>query len=139
MMNERVKVTCEWNFYDEHERLLRGPLFNAVSPDGAAAIAAMLEGVSSPYLVIGSDTTAGWVITEVFRKAVSSVTREGPLVRFRTQLLTTEAVGDYQKASIHINGTAVAGTGTMLNLLTQPFSHGPYLLTIEAKFMVTGG
>lgn len=139
MMDEQVRVTCEWNFYDENERLLAGPFSNSVSPDGAEAIAALLEAVSAPYLVIGSDTTSGWVITEVFRKACSSVTREGALVRFRTQLLTTEAVGDYEKASIYINGTSVSGTGTMLNLLVQSFSHGAYLLTIEAKFTVAGG
>ena len=50
------------------------------------------------------DTAPGYVITEVFRKPVSVVTRDDNVVRFRTQLLSTEGNGDHQKPAIFVEG-----------------------------------
>lgn len=135
-----LNVKCEWFIYDESGRLLRGPLINFVTAAGLAAIAGAIETLTTPYLVIGDDTAAGETITETYRKAVSSVTRDGPIVRFRTQLLSGEGNGDHEKASIFINATGTAGTGTMLNLLVQPWSKtSAQILTVEAKFTVANG
>lgn len=136
----KVRVKCDWYFYDQGGRLLQGPLSNWVTSAGLAAIAALLEGVSSPYLVIGDDTTAGETITETYRQAVSSVTRDGPIVRFRTQLLAGDGNGDHQKACIYTGASAVPGTGTMLNLLVAPWSKtSAMILTVEARFSLANG
>lgn len=136
----KVKVKCDWYFYDENGRLLMGPLSNWVTVAGLATIAALLENVSAPYLVIGDDTAAGETITETYRQAVSSVTRDGPIVRFRTQLLAADGNGDHQKACIYTGASAVPGSGTMLNLLVQPWSKtSSMVLTVEARFTLADG
>lgn len=135
-----VKVKCDWYFYDQDGRLLMGPLSNWVTVAGLATIAALLGNVSAPYLVIGDDTASGETITETYRQAVSSVTRDGPIVRFRTQLAAADGNGNHQKACIFTGGTAVAGTGTMLNLLVAPWSKtSSMVLTVEARFTVADG
>ncbi len=134
-MDEKFSVKGEWYF--EHNGLIEGPFFNGFPPAGLAKIAEKIQGFSAPYLVIGDDTASGYTITEAFRKAVSAITRSGNIIRFRTQLLPTEANGNHQKVSLYIEGTGVAGTGTMLNLLKQPWSKaGNTTLTVECRITV---
>jgi len=138
-MDDRFKVEAEWYFEHENGPTL-GPFFNSFPAAGLAKLAECIENFSSPYLVIGDDAAAGYIITEVFRKPVSAITRTGNLVRFRTQLLTTEANGDHQKVCIYVEGTDVEGTGTMLNLLKQPWSKADNtVLTVECKITVQQG
>lgn len=137
-MDDLIKVTGEWYFqYDDGPVL--GPFFNGFPAAGLAKIAECIEGFSAPFLVIGDDADAGYVITEVFRKAVSLVSRDGAVVRYRTQLLSAEAIGNHEKVSLFVEGTATAGTGTMLNLLTQSWSKASgSVVTVEVKITVQG-
>lgn len=115
-------------------------LENHITAAGLGKIAAAIAAFSSPYLVLGTDTTAGDTITEGYRKPVSAITRDGALVRFRTQLLSGEANATWQKAAIFIEGSGVSGTGTMLNVLTSPISKSSnILLTVEAKITAQNG
>jgi len=137
-MDDKLGLKGEWYF--EHEDGTReGPFFNSFPPEGLADIAELLAGASAPYLVVGDDAVAGYAITEVFRKPVSAVTRSGALVRFRTQLLTSECNGDHSKACIYLYGADTPGTGRMLNMLTQPWSKaaGNTSLTVECRVTVS--
>ena len=118
----------------------KGRFSNFITTAGLAKIAQLaLENIAAPYLVIGDDTATGETIAEVFRKDVSARTRSGAVVRFRTQLLPGEANGTHQKVAIYVEGTAVAGTGTMLNLLKQSWSKAVNTaLTVECKITVQG-
>ena len=135
-MDEKFKCIGEWYFrYDDGPTL--GPFFNGFPLAGLAKIAEQIQGFLSPYLVVGDDTEAGYTITEVFRKRVSVITRDGPVIRFRTQLLQTECNGDHQKVSLFVEGSDTPGTGTMLNLLKQPWSKaGNTALTVECRITV---
>lgn len=137
MLNEMIPVKCDWFFYWGDAET--GPHPNAITPAGYEIVASGIEGLSSPYLVIGDDADAGFTITEVFRKAVSYVARDGNVIRFRTVLLPSEANGDHQKASIFYGASGGAGTGTMFNLLKQPYTKtSNAVLTIEARVTVGG-
>lgn len=137
-MEHKLKLKSEWYFeYDDGR--VEGPFFNDFSPEGLAKIAELLQVASSPYLVIGDDTSPGFVITEVFRKPVSVVTRDNNVVRFRTQLLSTEANGDHQKTCIYVEASDTPGTGVMLNLLNQLWSKtNMMILTVECRITVEG-
>ena len=139
-VDEQINITCEWTFTDLVTGQVYGPFSNAVAPTGAASVAALLALISAPYLVIGDDTAAGWTITEIFRKACSSVVASGATVTFTTQLTSSEAnsASNHEKWSIYTGATAVAGTGTMLNLLRQAFSKtSSMILSVEAAFTVS--
>lgn len=137
-MDDLIKVTGEWYFqYDDGP--VQGPFFNGFPAAGLAKIAECIEDFSAPYLVIGDDTDAGYVITEVFRKAVSLVSRDGAVVRYRTQLLSAEANGNHEKVSLFVEGTATAASGTMLNLLRQSWNKAAgSVVTVEVKITVQG-
>ena len=137
-MDDRIKLKSEW-FFEYEDRRIEGPFLNSFSPEGLAKIAELLRGVSSPYLVIGDDTSPGFVITEVFRKPVSVVTRDDNVVRFRTQLLSTEANGDHQKTCIYVEASDTPGTGVMLNMLRQLWSKtNMMILAVECRITVQG-
>ncbi len=132
-----IKLKGEWFF--EYDGLRVGPFFNSFPTDGLAKIAEQIQVFSSPYLVVGDDTAPAYAITEVFRKPVSAVTRDANLVRFRTQLLTSECNGDHQKTCIYVEAADGPGTGMMLNMLTQPWSKASNTtLTIECRITVQG-
>ena len=137
-MDDRIKLKSEW-FFEYGDRRIEGPFLNSFSPEGLAKIAELLRGASSPYLVIGDDTSPGFVITEVFRKPVSVVTRDDNVVRFRTQLLTSEGNGDHQKTCIYVEASDTPGTGVMLNLLNQLWSKtNMMILAVECRITVEG-
>lgn len=137
-MDERMKLKAEWYFeYEDGSR--HGPFFNSFPPEGLAKIAERVEMFSSPYLVVGDDVEEGFAIDEVFRKPVSAVTRDANIVRFRTQLLTSEGNGDHQKTCIFIGASNSPGTGTMLNMLRQLWTKTDrMLLTVECRITVQG-
>jgi hypothetical protein len=135
-MNDKIKLIGEWYF--ECNGIREGPFFNAFPPEGLEDVAALIHDVPSPFLVVGDDTAAGFAITEVFRKPVSAVTRDQALVRFRTQLLTSECNGDHQKACIYTRAANTPETGRLLNMLTQPWSKtAQMILTVECKITVS--
>ena len=137
-MDDNLKVISEWYFEYEDGTVL-GPFFNSFPPEGLAKIAELLQVASSPYLVIGDDTAPGFTITEAFRKPVSVVTRDDNVVRFRTQLLSTEANGDHQKTCIFIEASDTPGTGVMLNMLRQLWSKtNLMILAVECRITVEG-
>ncbi len=137
-MDSKLKIKSEW-FFEHEDGRVEGPFFNDFSPEGLAKIADLLQAASSPYLVIGDDTAPGFTITEVFRKPVSVVTRDDNVVRFRTQLLSTEANGDHQKTCIFIEASDTPGTGVMLNMLRQLWSKtNLMILTVECRITVEG-
>lgn len=135
-MNEKLKVKGEW-YFEYPDGYTIGPCTNFITTAGLAKIAERIKGFSAPYLVIGDDTVPGETIHEIFRKPVSVVTRSGNLVRYRTELLPSEANGDHQKVSIFVEGADTAGTGTMLNILQQSWSKADNMvLTVECKITV---
>ncbi len=137
-MNDNIKVKGEWYFEYENGSI-EGPFSNFITTAGLAKIAELLAGASAPFLVVGDDTADGETINEIFRKPVSAVTRSGALIRYRTQLLTSECNGDHQKVSIYLEAAENAGTGTMLNLLKQPWSKaGNTTLTVECRITIQG-
>ncbi|MZP28683.1 hypothetical protein GTO91_02980 [Heliobacterium undosum] len=134
----KVNVKGEW-FFEYSDGTIKGPLNNFITQAGFGLIAQNIGLLPSPYLVIGDDTAPGETIAELLRKPVSSVSQSGNQVRFRTQLLPGEANGDHRKVSIFVGATDVAGTGTMLNLLVQPWSKSANtVLTVEARITVKG-
>ena len=134
---DSVKIKGEWFFIYE-DGTSAGPLGNFMTGAGLAKVAQWIEEAIGAYLVVGDDAAPGETITEVFRKAVSAVTRTAALVRFRTQLLASECNGSHEKVCIFINGSATPGTGTMLNLLKQPWSKaGNTALTVECRITVS--
>jgi hypothetical protein len=137
-MDSKLKIKSEW-FFEYEDRRIEGPFLNSFSPEGLAKIAELLRGASSPYLVIGDDTASGFVITEVFRKPVSVVTCDDNVVRFRTQLLTSEGNGDHQKTCIFVEAADSPGTGVMLNMLRQLWSKtNLMILAVECRITVEG-
>ena len=137
-MDSKLKIKSEW-FFEHEDGSREGPFYNSFSPEGLAKIAELLQVASSPYLVIGDDTSPGFVITEVFRKPVSVVTRDDNVVRFRTQLLSTEGNGDHQKTCIFIEASDTPGTGVMLNMLRQLWSKtNLMILAVECRITVQG-
>ena len=133
---DSIGIKGEW-FFEYGDGTAIGPLDNFMTGAGLAKVAQWIEEAAGAYLVVGDDTAPGETITEVFRKAVSSVTRTAALVRFRTQLLAGECNGDHEKVCIYIGGSATPGTGTMLNLLKQPWSKaGNTALTVECRITV---
>lgn len=140
---ESIKVTGEWRFI-EHDAATgelvsdSGWLKNFITGAGLQLIASEIENMNSPYLVIGSDTAPGEVITEVYRQSVSVVVRSGTLVRFRTVILAANGNGNHNKACLFYGATASAGTGTMFNLLKQPFTKtSNTVMTVEVKITVS--
>lgn len=134
---EGMKITCEWSFFDERDCLVYGPWTNDISPAGIALVAQAISAFTGVYLAVGDDSAAGFTMTEVFRKAVSTVNASAALVRFRTVLKPDECNGTHTKASIFIGGTAVADTGTMFNLLSKTWSKDiSEYLTVEAKVTI---
>ena len=133
---DRLNLKAEW-YFEYGNGDVRGPFYNSFSPDGLAKVAEGIQNFSSPYLVIGDDTAPGYVITEVFRKPVSVVTRDNNLVRFRTQLLSTEGNGDHQKTCIYVEASDTPGTGVMLNMLRQLWSKTDLnILAVECRITV---
>ena len=137
-MDSKLKLKSEW-YFEYQDGSVKGPFLNSFPPAGLAKTAELLQAASSPYLVIGDDTSPGFVITEVFRKPVSVVTRDNNVVRFRTQLLTSEGNGDHQKTCIFIEASDTPGTGVMLNMLRQLWSKtNLMILAVECRITVEG-
>ena len=135
----RLNLRAEW-YFEYGNGDVRGPFYNSFSPAGLAKVAEGIQNFSSPYLVIGDDTAPGYVITEVFRKPVSVVTRDDNVVRFRTQLLSTEGNGDHQKTCIFVEAADSPGTGVMLNMLRQLWSKtNLMILAVECRITVQEG
>lgn len=136
-MEDNLKIKSEW-FFEYEDGSIQGPFINSFPPAGLARVAELIHGTSSPYLVLGDDTAEGFVITEVYRKPVSLVTRDDNVVRFRTQLLTSEGNGDHQKSCIYIEAADSAGTGTMLNMLRRLWSKtSNMILAVECRITVS--
>ncbi|MFA7215373.1 MAG: hypothetical protein WC187_04940 [Bacillota bacterium] len=133
----KLKLTSEWYF--EYEDAITGPFLNSFPPGGLEWISGQIRNASSPYLVVGDDTDAGFVIDEVFRKPVSVVTQDDNMVRFRTQLLTSECNGDHQKTCIFVEAGDSPETGIMLNMLNQLWSKtDKMVLAVECRITVQG-
>jgi len=136
-MDSKLKIKSEW-FFEHEDGTREGPFYNSFPPAGLARIAEGIKSFSSPYLVVGDDTEEGHVITEVFRKPVSIVTRDDNIVRFRTQLLTGECNGDHQKTCIFVEAADSPGTGVMLNMLRQLWSKtSQMILAVECRITVS--
>jgi hypothetical protein len=136
-MQDKLRFRSEW-YFEYEDGTVEGPFFHDFPPEGLAKVAELISGVSSPYLVVGDDTVAGFVITEAFRKPVSVVTRDGSMVRFRTQLLASEGNGDHQKTCIFVEAADNPGTGTMLNMLRHLWTKtGLMILAVECRITVT--
>ena len=135
----KIKLKSEW-YFEYDNGLIRGPFFNSFPPGGLHKIASRIETFQSPYLVVGDDTAAGFSITEVFRKPVSVVVRDGAEVRFRTQLLTMEGNGDHEKTCIFVEAADSPGTGIMLNMLRELWSKtNKMILAVECRITVMQG
>ena len=132
-MIDKLSIKSEW-FFEYEDGRIEGPFINSFPPEGLAEIAEGIKTFSSPYLVVGDDTAEGYALTEAFRKPVSVVTRDANVVRFRTQLLTSEGNGDHQKTCIFVKATDSPGTGIMLNMLKQLWSKtAQMILAVECR------
>ena len=135
-MDNRLQMTAEW-YFEHQDGRVEGPYINDFTPDGLAEVSRAIEEFPSPYLVVGDDLAPGFTITEEFRKPVSVVMRDETVVRFRTQLLSTEGNGDHNKTCIFIRATDTPGTGIMLNLLRQLWSKtNKMILAVECRITV---
>lgn len=133
---DKLNLKSEW-YFENDDGSIKGPFLNSFPPEGLARIAEGIKSFSSPYLVVGDDTEEGFAITEVFRKPVSVVTRDLNVVRFRTQLLTSECNGDHQKTCIYVEASDTPGTGIMLNMLRDLWSKTErMILTVECRITV---
>ena len=131
-----LKLKSEW-YFEYSNGLVLGPFSNSFPPDGLAWVAKNIQQASSPYLVVGDDTAPGYAITEAFRKPVSVVTRDDNVVRFRTQLLSTEGNGNHNKTCIFVEASDTLGTGIMLNMLRQLWSKtDQMILAVECRITV---
>lgn len=145
LITDRLAVTCDWFFYEhdaESGQLISeaGPLRNDISPAGLQLAAAGIAAMPSPYLIIGDDLADGFVITQAHRQPVDYVLRTGADIRFRTVVAPGTATGTHQKASIFYGASDAEGSGTLFNLLRQPFSHSENtVLTVEARVRVAQG
>lgn len=137
-MDSKLQLKSEW-FFEYEDGSVKGPFLNSFPPGGLARIAEGIKTFSSPYLVVGDDTAPGYAITEAYRKPVSVVTRDANVVRFRTQLLTSEGNGDHQKTCIFVEAADSPGTGVMLNMLRQLWSKANLMiLAVECRITVQG-
>jgi len=135
---DSLRLKSEW-YFEHEDGFIEGPYFNSFSPAGLAKIAEGIKALAAPYLVVGDDTDEGYIITEAFRKPVSVVTRDENVVRFRTQLLTSEGNGDHQKTCIYVEAADSPGTGVMLNMLREPWSKtNVMILAVECRITVQG-
>lgn len=138
-MDSKLKIKSEW-YFEHQDGSIEGPFLNSFPPGGLAKIAEGIKIFSSPYLVVGDDTEEGYAITEAFRKPVSVVTRDANVVRFRTQLLTSEGNGDHQKTCIYVEAADSPGTGVMLNMLKQLWSKtSQMILAVECRITIMDG
>jgi len=151
---ESILVTAEWLFYYEDaitgQKWTLGPLKNKVVQGGLENLAALLIGevpseTAAMYCVIGSNSTPAQIndtvvnMGEVFRKAITSKSRQGAMARLRTFFQTNEANGNHQCVGIVARSTDQAGGGVLLNRLVQPFSKtSNTVLTIEVRFVFQG-
>lgn len=142
---DHLAITCDWFFeeYDMETGALvyqSGPMRNDISPEGLIWAASGIAAMPSPYLLIGDDLADGFVITEVHRQMVDYVLQVGPQSRFRTIVIPGVATGNHNKASLFYGATDTPGTGTMFNLLKQPYSHASNtVLTVEARVNMAQG
>jgi len=150
----QIGVSAEWIFLYEDTTTGRkwtlGPFRNKVVQSGLENLAALLIGevpseTASMHCVIGSSSTPAQSndtvasMGEVFRKAITSKSRQGAMARLRTFLQTNEANGDHQCVGIVARSTDQSGSGTLLNRLVQPFSKSSNaVLTIEVRFVFQG-
>lgn len=129
-------MISEW-YFEYENNTFSGPFYNDFSPTGLARVAEGIQNFPSPYLVVGDDQDGGFVLTEVFRKPVSIITRNDNMVRFRTQLLSTECNGDHRKTCIFTEASDTPNTGTMLNMLRQLWSKtDQMILAVECRITV---
>ena len=136
-MDSKLELKSEW-FFEYEDGSVKGPFLNSFPPEGLARIAEGIKSFPSSYLVVGDDVDEGFTITEIFRKPVSIVTRDANVVRFRTQLLTSEGNGNHQKTCIYVEGADSPGTGIMLNMLREPWSKTTQMiLAVECRITVS--
>lgn len=146
ILNDQMTIIGEWRltYRDRRGRFVKrtGWLKNHITAVGAADVASLIAGYDSPYLILGTDTAAGDVITEGERFPVDAVVRDGAVVRFRTVLgsLQGNTETDWQKAATAVKASSAAGTGVLLNILTAPISKTiNTTLTIESRITVRNG
>jgi len=151
---EGILVAAEWLFHYKDittgRRWTLGPFRNKVVQGGLENMAALLIGevpseTAAMHCVIGSNSTAAQSddnvsdMGEVFRKAITSKSRQGAMARLRTFFQTSEANGDHQCVGIVARSTDQAGSGVLLNRLVQPFSKTDNaVLTIEVRIAFQG-
>jgi hypothetical protein len=150
----QIGITAEWLFHYKDittgRRWTVGPFHNKVVQGGLENLAALLicevpSETAAMHCVIGSSSTPAQLndtvanMGEVFRKAITSKSRQGAMARLRTFFQTTEANGDHQCMGIVARSTDQAGSGVLLNRLVQPFSKASNtVLTIEVRWSFQG-
>ena len=122
MIGESIKISGEWLFYLDNQLVKREK--NMIVQAGLDILAALLineQPNAIPFhLALGTGVTPASsadtkLQTEVFRKVVSSKTRTAAMVRLRTFLLASEAIGTWIEFGIFMAGTNILNSGTLLN------------------------
>ena len=135
-----MQIRSEW-FFEWGGGVTEGPFFNAITPAGYSLVAELISHEPAPWLALGQDTSDTFDLGETFRKPVSLVSQDWTVVRFRTQLVPTDANGTHQKLSILLRASETpGGTELMFNQLKQPFTKASnQLLTVECRIYIIPG
>ena len=127
-----IAVKGEWYFQYGNGPIL-GPFSNSMKAAGLELFAALIKGISSPYIVMGSGTV------EAFRKAVGAIIQSGAILRFRTTLSLSEGNGTHTWVGVFAEATGGAGTGIQVNQLNHTFNKNQtQVLNIECRFVLQG-
>lgn len=148
-----VGIVVDWLLRFEDMSIERGwvlgPYRNKVVQGGLENLADLIIGgvpseTAAAHIVIGSNSAPAQSdddlsdIGEVARKALASKSRQGATARLRAFFLADEANGDHQCLGLVARSTDVAGTGTLLSRLVQPFSKDSNtVLTVEVRWTFT--
>lgn len=146
-----IGIAGEWAFRYSDGRVIEAR--NQITQDGLNALGdyfiQALSNSSVPFwLALGTGTVAAAISdhtlgVEGYRKAVSTKARDtgASLLRLRTFLMQTEAIGTWTEAGIIVGGTSALGSGTLINRVVPPGGmakpSGNLALTIECRLILT--
>lgn len=149
---QELKIVGLWDFIyhdlqgNEINRITKKNLITQTGLDFFASLLINEQTNDVPfYITLGNGTKVAEVSddklqNEMYRKIVTSKTRQSNMVRFRFFFSTNEANGDWQEYAVFAAGTENKDSGIMLNRLVSPVSKADNtVLTIEVKIIFQGG
>ena|GEM_PF-1836526 len=142
-----IGIAGEWTFRYGDGKIIE--CRNQITQDGLNALGdyfiQALSNSNVPFwLALGTGTVAATISDhtlgiEGYRKSVSTKARDTgtSLLRLRTFLMQTEAIGTWTEAGIIVGGTSAFDSGTLINRVVPPGGiakpSGNLALTIECR------